>query len=117
MTLRQCQVLEALLAVEEDRPGGNVGLGAHPDEVKRELAAIRPRRCSANMIRQELRELGPRYVRERAGPANGFARPVLFTLTADGRVRARELAASRARLRQEARARAERNARHREGGR
>lgn len=107
MTLRQCQILEALLAVEEARPGGNVGMGSHPDEVKRELATFRPSTVSANMIRKELRALAPRYVRERSRGGPSF--PRLFTLTEDGRVRARELAEGRARLRREAQDRGRRN--------
>lgn len=115
MTLRQCQILEALLAVEEARPGGKLGRGAHPDEVKRELATFRPRRTSSELIRRELRELGPRYVREQRTSAGRTAGRHLFTLTAAGRVKAHDLATARARLRREARERAERNRRHREG--
>lgn len=101
MTLRQCQILEALLAVEEGREGGNVGTGAHPDEVKLELRRIRPYRHSSELVRRELRELGPRYVREGGAGWRGSRRH--FTLTDDGRVKARELAEARGRLTREAR--------------
>lgn len=96
MTLRQTQILEALLAVEESRPGGNVGLGARAVEVRRELRAIRPSPTSENMIRRELRELNV-YARERkvVGSAGGL----FYTLTETGRVKARELADARAAMR------------------
>lgn len=96
LTIRQAHVLEGLLRVEQGREAGRLGAGASASEVRRELGEP----LSINVVRKELNALAeqaaPRLVNRRrlVGSAGGL----YFTLTMDGRVRARSLAAAHAAL-------------------